>query len=173
MLKMFTTQLTGLFKRVFDKEQFQMEDGARLLAQAPVGDGYIYIKGFREMESVSYEALHGAEPLKHAMRLEADTSLSPADRVVIFTRFSTDDEAVKLGETLVEKGVPFVVVSGEKSDEVSRLAELSDVHINTHLLRPLLPTEDGSRIGFPSSMTALYIYFALKFTLEEILEEYE
>lgn len=173
MLKMFTTQLTGLFKRVFEKEQFQIEDGARLLAQAPVGDGYIYIKGFNEMECVSFEALQGEEPLKHAVRLEADSPISSADRVVIFTRFSTDEEAVKLGETLGEKGVPFVVVSAEKKEEESRLADLADVHINTHLLKPLLPTEDGNRVGFPSSMTALYIYFALKFTLEEILEEYE
>ncbi|MEK3888529.1 DUF2529 domain-containing protein [Bacillus sp. FSL K6-3431] len=173
MLKMFSTQLTGLFNRVFDKEQFQIEDGARLLAQAPVGEGHIYIKGFDEMESVAFEALYGAEPFEHAVRLEAGISLSTADRAIIFTRFSTDKEAVSLGEQLAEKNIPFVVVSGQKKEEHSRLNDLADVHINTQLLRPLLPTEDGSRIGFPSSMVALYIYFALKFTIEEIIEEYE
>ena len=35
MLKMFTTQLSGLFNRIFDKEELSIEDGARLLAQAP------------------------------------------------------------------------------------------------------------------------------------------
>ncbi|MFL6556676.1 MAG: DUF2529 family protein, partial [Bacillus sp. (in: firmicutes)] len=33
MLKMFTTQLTGMFKRIEEKEEYSFEDGARLLAQ--------------------------------------------------------------------------------------------------------------------------------------------
>lgn len=173
MLKMFSTQLTGLFKRIYEKEQFQIEDGARLLAQAPVGEGLIYIKGFKEMEAVALEAMNGAEPLKEAISLESADALSIADRVIIFTRFSDDEEAVKLAKTLTEKDVSFVAVSGHKPDAEECLSKLADVHINTNLIRPLLPAEDGSRVGFPSSLAALYIYFALKFTIEEILEEYE
>lgn len=62
MLKMFSTQLTGLFNRIQDKEEFSIEDGARLLAQAAVGDGSIYICGLKEMAAVEAEATEGAEP---------------------------------------------------------------------------------------------------------------
>lgn len=34
MLKIFTTQLAGIFSRIQDKESEAIEDGARLLAQA-------------------------------------------------------------------------------------------------------------------------------------------
>ena len=68
MLKMFSTQLTGLFMRIADKEEFQFEDGARLLAQAAVGHGAIYFKGFGEMRGVEFEAIEGAEPLESAKR---------------------------------------------------------------------------------------------------------
>jgi hypothetical protein len=35
-MKMFTTQLTGLFKRIEEKEEFSFEDGARLLARVRI-----------------------------------------------------------------------------------------------------------------------------------------
>ena len=41
MLKMFTTQLTGLFKRIEEKEEYSFEDGARLLAQG--ARSYIFL----------------------------------------------------------------------------------------------------------------------------------
>lgn len=173
MQKMFTTQLAGLFKRIFEKEEFNIEDGARLLAQAPVGEGAIFIKGFKEMEGVLAEAIDGAEPLKSALRLESVDTLTNADRVLLITRFADDIEAISLGENLIEKNIPFVAIAGENKSEGRSLADLADVFIPTYIVKPLLPTEDGSRVGFPSLMAALYIYFSLKFSIEDILEEYE
>nr|WP_249315562.1 DUF2529 domain-containing protein [Bacillus sp. FJAT-49711] len=170
---MFTTQLTGLFKRIFEKEELNIEDGARALAQAPVGEGRIYIKGFKEMEGVVLEALEGAEPLKSACRFESVEMLTNADRVLLITRFANDEEALLLGENLVEQNIPFVVIAGDNKAEGKSLADLADVFIQTYLIKPLLPTEDGTRVGFPSLLAALYIYFSLKFTIEDILEEYE
>ncbi|WP_307000375.1 DUF2529 domain-containing protein [Lederbergia panacisoli] len=170
---MFTTQLAGLFKRIFDKEELNIEDGARLLAQAPVGEGSIYIKGFKEMEGVVLEALEGAEPLKSAFPFESAEKLTNADRVLLVTRFADDEGALLLSENLVEKNIPFVVIAGDNKPQGNSLANLADVFIQTCLVKPLLPTEDGSRVGFPSLMAALYIYFSLKFSIEDILEEYE
>ncbi|OIK16085.1 hypothetical protein BIV60_06360 [Bacillus sp. MUM 116] len=172
MLKMFTTQLTGLFKRIDEKEEFSFEDGARLLAQAPVGDGTIYLAGFREMKAVEFEALEGAEPFKVAKVLSDLSLLTEADRVLIFTRTSVDSEAVSLAYELQEKGIPFVAVSSV-GDEAGPLVELADVHIDLRLKKGLLPDEFGGRYGYPSSMAGLFVYFGLKFTIEEILGEYE
>ncbi|MEH7522327.1 DUF2529 domain-containing protein [Bacillus sp. JJ1503] len=174
MLKMFSTQLTGLFKRIQEKEEFSMEDSARLLAQAAVGNGNIYIFGANEMNAIAYEATEGQEPLKNAAIWPMDRpldELSETDRFLIVSRHSTDKEAVKMGEILAEKMIPFVGISTVQ--EGHGLADLADVHIDLRLTKGLLPDETGNRFGYPSSMAALFVYYGIKFTLEEILEEYE
>jgi hypothetical protein len=37
----------------------------------------------------------------------------------------------------------------------------------------MLPSETGERIGLPTSMAALFLYYGIKFTLDEILSEYD
>ncbi|MEH6991296.1 DUF2529 domain-containing protein [Neobacillus drentensis] len=165
MMKMFTTQLAGLFKRIEEKAEFSFEDGARLLAQGQT----IYLVGFREMKAVEFEAFEGAEPLKGALtNVDAATS---ADRVLLFTRTSADEDALELAAKLKEKDIPFVAVSTSVPD--GKLEEMADVHINLQLLKGLLPDDFGNRYGYPSSMAGLYVYYGLKFTIDEILAEYE
>ena len=167
---MFTTQLTGLFKRIEEKEEFPFEDGARLLAQAPVGDGSIYIFGTNEMKAIAHEALEGAEPFASAKLFTEIDVLTIADRVLLFTRTSSDKKAIDLAVQLQEKEVPFVAVS---TDTDGQLAGIADVHINLRLTKALLPDDSGNRYGYPSLMAALFVYYGLKFTIDEILAEYE
>ncbi len=173
MLKMLSTQLAGVFNKMMNNEEFHIEDGARLLAQAPVGEGNIYIKGFKEMKGVTFEALEGAEPWTHVKQLTDEYELLHTDRVILFTRFSNDEQALALGKRLTQQEIPFISVAGTVIDDKQCLSNIADIHINTHLIRPLLPTEDGSRIGFPSPISALFIYYALKFTTDDILAEHE
>ncbi|QED49749.1 DUF2529 domain-containing protein [Cytobacillus dafuensis] len=175
MLKMFSTQLTGLFNRIQEKEDFAMEDGARLLAQAAIGSGRIYIFATKEMKAVGYEATESQEPLKNASIWSIDKPLeeiSETDRFLIVTRNAADEEVIKLAEFLSEKKIPFVAVSSIQSNDKG-LAELADIHIDLKLTKGLLPDEAGNRFGYPASMAALYVYYGIKFILEEILEEYE
>ncbi|WP_456273031.1 DUF2529 domain-containing protein [Bacillus sp. AK031] len=172
MIKMFTTQLSGLFNRIADKEEFSIEDGARLLAQASVGEGHIYIKGFAEMESVTLEALYGHEKLEGAKALDSVEDLTEADRVLLVSRFSSDEEAVSLAGELVERGIAFTAISGVANPEDDGLVDLADIHIDTKLIKGMLPGEMGERVGFPSSIAALYIYYLIRFSMEEMLEEY-
>ncbi|SDN01642.1 DUF2529 domain-containing protein [Bacillus sp. OK048] len=167
MLKMFTTQLTGLFKRIAEKEEFSFEDGARLLAQGQT----IYLLGFKEMKAVEFEALEGAEPLRGAHVLTNADDLTSADRVLLFSRNADDVEAIEWAMRLQEKGVPFVAVSTVVPD--GKLADLADVHLNLQLTKGLLPDDFGNRYGYPASMAALFIYYGLKFTIDEIFAEYE
>jgi uncharacterized phosphosugar-binding protein len=174
MLKMFSTQLTGLFKRIQDKEEFAFEDAARLIAQAAVSDGSIFLFGHKEMEAVVLEATIGAEPLRYAKSFPNDlTDIQESDRAIIISRYSTDLEAIECGKKLQEIGVPFVAISTKMAADTEDLFDLADVTMNLQLSKGLLPDEVGNRYGLPSSMAALFAYYGLKFTFDEILAEYE
>ncbi|KJL03577.1 MULTISPECIES: DUF2529 family protein [Priestia] len=176
MLKIFTTQLSGFFKRIEEQEEFQFEDAARILAQASVGEGFIYIYGVEEMHAITLEALSSAEPLSQtkALPLHELDQLTSVDRVLLVSRFSTDHKAVEIAERLKKRDIPFVSIAAvPKEIAEPSLTALADAHIDTKLLKPLIPGEDGSRFGFPAMMVALYAYYGLIFTLKEIVEEYE
>lgn len=172
MQKMFTTQLAGLFKRIMDNEEFSIEDGARLLAQALAGEGTIYLYGVGEMEGVVSEALQGAEPLSGARALTTDSELTHVDRVLLISRFADDEKAIQIATKLTEENIPFVAISSVRESE-NTLVELADVHIDLHLKKPLLPADDGSRVGYPSLIAALYVFRSMQFVLDEMVEELE
>ncbi|MGK0537349.1 DUF2529 family protein, partial [Bacillus sp. 'calajunan'] len=48
----------------------------------------------------------------------------------------------------------------------------TDVHIDTKLLKGLIPDDEGNRYGFPSLMIALFAYHGIKYTIDEMLNEY-
>jgi hypothetical protein len=174
MLKMFSTQLTGLFKRIQDKEEFAFEDAARLIAQAAVSEGSIFLFGHLEMEAIVLEATVGAEPLRFAKKFPSELAdIQESDRAIIITRYSTDIKAIECGKRLQEIGVPFVAISTKMDSETEDLFDLADVTLNLQLTKGLLPDETGNRYGLPTSMAALYAYYGLKFTFDEILAEYE
>ncbi|WP_453992942.1 DUF2529 domain-containing protein [Bacillus nitroreducens] len=177
MLKIFTTQLQGQFKRIMEHEEMNMEDGARILAQSVISDGNIWVHGFGEMAAVTTEALFGAEPLQSAKPLLTDgkrNEIETVDSVLLITRFSTDEEAIKLAEELRSSGIQTVAISAKVKTEGERtLDKVVDIHIDSKLQKPLIPDEVGTRFGFPSVMTALYAYFGLKFTIKEMIEEFE
>lgn len=174
MFKIFSTQLNGYFTKITQNEEMNIEDSARLLAQALIGDGTIYLHGTKEMEGVLCEALYGAEPMKHAKRLfegETRADVTSADRILLISRFSTDEEIVSVAKQLQKEGHFIVGISALQEGEQS-LEQFTDVHIDTKLLKALIPDDDGSRYGFPSLMTALFVYHNLKFTIDEIVSEY-
>ncbi|WP_020059781.1 DUF2529 domain-containing protein [Bacillus sp. 123MFChir2] len=175
MFKIFSTQLGGYFTKISQKEEMNIEDSARLLAQALASDGHIYLHGTKEMEGVICEALYGPEPMQNAKRLfnggkQADVTTS--DRVLLISRFSTDEEIISLAKQLQENGSFIVGISAKQEGELS-LEQFTDTHIDTRLVKPLIPDDDGSRYGFPSLMTALFAYHGLKFTIDDIMNEYE
>ncbi|KEK25514.1 DUF2529 domain-containing protein [Bacillus gaemokensis] len=175
MLKIFSTQLSGYFTRISQKEEMNIEDSARLLAQALIGDGIVYLHGTNEMEGVVSEALHGAEPMKHAKRLIENgkqAEVTSADRVLLISRFSTDEEITSIAKKLQEEGQSIVGISAVQEGAES-LEQYTDVHIDIRLLKGLIPDDEGHRYGFPSLILSLFAYHGLKFTIDEMINEYE
>ncbi|MCA1032129.1 DUF2529 domain-containing protein [Bacillus timonensis] len=177
MLKIFSTQLQGYFKRIMEQEEISMEEGARLLAQAVIGDGSIFVHGFQEMHGVALEAISGPEPLPSSLPLyQQDTmhEIKPIDRVLLITRFSTDEDAIQLAEELTQKGISVVAISAVLKDATGKsLVDIVDVHVDSKLSKPLIPGDDGSRFGLPTIMACLFTYYGVAFTLKDMIEEYE
>lgn len=85
MLKIFTTQLTGIFSRIQDKESDAIEDGARLLAQAVISGHSIYLYGANELQGVFYEATESSEPFPSVKAFpESAEEVTESDRVLMF-----------------------------------------------------------------------------------------
>ncbi|MBP3039096.1 DUF2529 domain-containing protein [Bacillaceae bacterium Marseille-Q3522] len=174
MLKMFSTQMTGLLKRLLEKNEYEIEDSARLLAQAAVGDGTIYLYGTQEMKAIPIEALEGAEPFPQAAVWNADDNLeliSEADRFMIISRFCTDVSAGNLAKQLNKQSIPFVAISTVLQEAEYNYMELADVSFDLGLKKGMLPDEAGNRYGYPAAAAALMIYHSIKFTFDEILSD--
>ena len=78
-----------------------------------------------------------------------------------------------MARELQEQEIPFVAISTVPPEKNQKgLETIADVHIDLRMTKGLLPDETGNRVGFPTSIAALFVYFGLKFTIEEILEEY-
>jgi len=173
---MFSTQLSGLFKRLHEKEEEAIEDSARILAQALGGEGKIFICATNEMKAVVAEALYSAEPLQGAEEWTVDHSVDNVrsnDRFLLFSRTSDDSELLPFGKKLSEEYIPFVSVSTIMSSESEGLQDIADVHIDLKLTKGLLPDDEGNRFGYPASIAAIFVYYGIKFTLDEFIKEYE
>ena len=176
MLQMFTTQLSGKLKEIKNSNEEAIEDCARVLSQAFSSDGKLYIHGFAELSGVLAEALHGKEKLERIAPLFEEgklTNWQSYDRILIFTPTSLDKEAFELVSYLIDSGATVVVVSSvvKSNNQLACISSLTDFVIDLRLQEPLVPTEDGTRIGFPSLLVGVYGYYVLSYTIKEFLEE--
>lgn len=170
-MKILTTQITGLFQRIAAKNEEAVEETARLLAQALVGEGRVVIAAFDEMAAVASNAILGAEPLERAVTFSNELELTRADRVWILARTSDDQRALRLAETLTESGIPFAALAAEAMADGNKLAELATTYLATGITKGLLPGPDGNRIVEPHAMAALFLYEAVKLELDEMLAD--
>lgn len=172
-MKMLTTQINGLLQRIATTNESAIEETARLLAQATVGEGRIIFAGFNEMELLTATAIHGAEPFRNVIPYTENMHINNADRIWLLTRSSTNNEAMKLAQQLADKFIPFAVLAAEKPNDANELASLSYTYISTGILKGLLPGEDGERIVQPHALAALFVYEAVKMAYDEMMADDE
>lgn len=169
-MKMLTTQLNGLLDRIANNNEDSIEETARLLAQATVGEGRIMIAAFDELNAVHTVATMSEKPFIGAVRYEPELTIEQADRVWIFTRSANDPRALELARKLADQFIPFAAVAPEKTED-HELFDLAMTYISTGLLRGLLPGENGERIVEPHALAALFVYEAVKISYDEMLED--
>ncbi|MBB4823155.1 hypothetical protein HNO89_000373 [Sporosarcina luteola] len=168
-MKILTTQIGGLLQRIGTASEEPIEETARLLAQAAIGEGRVIFAAFDEMEAVLVSAQSGAEPFQNAVRYEDDMGISSADRVWILARSAQDHRALALARQLAEQFIPFAATAGEKADDQNELSDLAYTYISTGLTKGLLPGPTGERIVQPHALAALFIYEAVKMAYDEMV----
>ncbi|MCF6138932.1 DUF2529 family protein [Pseudalkalibacillus berkeleyi] len=170
MLKIFTTQLFGVFRKIQEQEEDRIEDCGRLLAQTIIGDGTIYIKGFDEMDAIAGVIMNSNEKLPSIQRYHEKVELEPEDCLLIFARTADDERLQRLVEATHSCGTSVLTIGAVEEDQPSKNEEF---HIDMKIIYGLVPDDEGKRVGYPPFMCALYVYYALFFTVSEMLEEYE
>ena len=161
-MKMLTTQLTGLFQRI-GKHEESIEDTARVMAQAAIGEGTVYIAAFGEMEAVAAAAFQGPEPLQSAARWQPDIELTSADRIWILAR---KDEGAELAASLLNQFIPFAYLSAETYDNSD-----ADAFLSLGIDKGILPDDTGGRTVVPHGLAALFVYHAVKMEFDEMLAD--
>lgn len=169
-MKMLTTQIGGLLDRIVKSNEDAIEETARLLAQATVGEGRVIFAGFDELDAVHLVATLSEKPFIGAIPYDPSLTIGQEDRVFILTRSATDSGALELARTFAKDFIPFAAVAAEK-DEDNELADLATTYMATGLTRGLLPGDDGERIVQPHVLAALFIYEALKISYDEMLSD--
>ncbi|WP_414042274.1 DUF2529 family protein [Macrococcus animalis] len=163
MLKIFNTQLNGIFKKI-DMQETELDIAGRLLAQAVVGEGRIYVKGFGDLKYFEDFVVNGKESLFDATVYISDALVDRTDRILVMSD-EYDDSTAEFVDSLEARDIDYVLVCN-KSDAITSMN-----FIDLCTPRALVPTEDYSRIITPHMMVMNYIYYAIYSVMHEILVE--
>ncbi|PKH11854.1 DUF2529 family protein [Planomicrobium sp. MB-3u-38] len=158
-MKILSAQLSEILERIAVHEP-TLEEIARLLAQAAIGEGTIFIAAFGEMKAVAAAALESTEPLPSASEWKPDSILTSADRVFILAK---KDEGDELAGRLSDAAIPFAMISAE-----SHSTDLPEVFLSLGIDEGI---SAGGRTVIPHPLAALYAYYNIKLMMGEMLDE--
>lgn len=174
MLKIFTTQLIGVFNDIQKKNEIEIEDCARLLSQTIISDGHIYVHGFGGLQAVVNEATVGENALPKSDILLKDNGIQQVterDCIIVLTSADQDEEAVAIVKKVKMTGCAVVGISGSDHHSPSPFHEAVDLHLSHCAKGSLVPLENGKKIGQPLLLAALYTYQMIYLTTMDILDE--
>lgn len=174
MLKIFTTQLLGAFRQIEQDNEEALEDSARILAQVILSDGKVYLAGDSKMQGVIEEGTSGKNAMPNAEKWTGELENCPAgsvDAVLYCGNVFSNEAALKQLENLHSRDTSVVVITdGKVSSQDS--PEAIDRVLSTGEQHPLVPKDNGEKIGHPGALSALYLYHALYLNVMDILDEY-
>ncbi|RSL28910.1 DUF2529 family protein [Salibacterium salarium] len=169
-MKVFATQLQGVFNKVLEEEE-AVEDGSRLLAQGPGGTGTLWISGTASMEGNAItlashpDAPAGTKVLQNIGPTFPDSN----DRVLVLAE--KGESLTTIVTDLKQKEVPVVVIAPYAEEDGEVELEPTDVWLHTHVRGGIVPDEDGNRMGSPSALCTLFAGQLLFLNMREMLEE--
>lgn len=174
-MKIFATQLQGVFQKIMEQEEEAIENGARLAAQGPAGTGRLLIYAAPPMRGNAVNlASHPDAPAQTIQVIDTvEFKPEPVDRAIILAEKEEEEYLHSTIELLQSSDVPVVVIAPFTEEEGGMTLEPTDVWIHTHVHGGLVPDEHGNRIGHPSALSTLFVGQLLYLNIKELLDELE
>lgn len=169
MMKILATQFNGKLQTL-TKQEDELFDVVRLLAQALVGQGKVYLDAYGEFEGLYPMLSDGPDQMKRVTRIKDHKTLHAVDRVLIFT---PDTERSDLLASLARYDAwhtPYAIIT---LGDVTETLERSIAPLALKFNKGLLPAEDGSRHGLPSLALGAFLLTHILTQLQEMTEEWE
>lgn len=170
MLKIFNTQLNGIFSKI-DAQIEEIEIASQLLMQAANGEGKIRIKTFDEINNFHNFMINGQESLPHSEslnKLDEIKKIDSTDRVLLAGTFFTE-ELNEWITKLNDYDIDFVVIANK--DKTDKAHESLMHYIDLSTPRAIVPTADYSKIITPHLMVLNYIYYIMFAEMYEITQD--
>lgn len=172
MSKILNTQLIGIFNRL-EKQSLDIQMAAQCLVQAIGGEGYVYVKGYDDLQFFENFVLHSEERLKSSRKLESLNDfkdIDSTDRVFLFAPFYTEEMANDI-QKLIDLDIDIVVISNKpKTDDFPDYL----VHfIDLSTPRPIVYTEDYDKIVQPHAIAFNYVYYDIYTQMIEMTRDLE
>ncbi|CAM4123042.1 DUF2529 domain-containing protein [Staphylococcus schweitzeri] len=172
MSKILNTQLIGIFNRL-EKQSLEIQMAAQCLVQAIGGEGYVYVKGYDDLQFFENFVLHSEERLKSSRKLESLNDfkdIDSTDRVFLFAPFYTEEMANDI-QKLIDLDIDIVVISNKpKTDDFPDYL----VHfIDLSTPRPIVYTEDYDKIVQPHAIAFNYVYYDIYTQMIEMTRDLE
>ncbi|MCE7792446.1 DUF2529 domain-containing protein [Salipaludibacillus sp. CUR1] len=171
-MKIFTTQLTGLIKRLNNYEE-DIEDASRAIAQSVISDGRLFWCGDNEMEGLTIQACSGEDRIPGSIKIGKAPSFTEMDTLVTASSSLENPRLEHLADEAKKQGATVISICSGDNAEKNVWQDKADFSFNTHIQHGLVPMESGNRIGKPHLLIGLHIYYRLYFSVMEILEEHD
>lgn len=169
MMKILATQFNGKLQTLA-KQEDELFDVVRLLAQALVGEGTVYVDAYGECEGLYPMLSEGPDQMKRVTKIKDRKTLHAVDRVLIFT---PDTERSDLLASLARYDAwhtPYAIVT---LSDVTETLERSIAPLALKFNKGLLPAEYGSRHGLPSLALCAFLLTHILTQLQEMTEEWD
>lgn len=172
MSKILNTQLIGIFNRL-EKQSLDIQMAAQCLVQAIGGEGYVYVKGYDDLQFFENFVLHSEERLKSSRKLKSLNDfkdIDSTDRVFLFAPFYTEEMANDI-QKLIDLDIDIVVISNKpKTDDFPDYL----IHfIDLSTPRPIVYTEDYDKIVQPHAIAFNYVYYDIYTQMIEMTRDLE
>ncbi|WEG13091.1 DUF2529 family protein [Pullulanibacillus sp. KACC 23026] len=171
-MKMYITQLRGVFEKVSQENEDVLEEAGRRLAQTIASDGQIFVHDFSPIPLLSMEATKSENTLPNVQPLlndEATKQLSERDLLLLYLQKDYEDEAIRLIKSVKPSGAQIIGILS--ADIIDPFGDLFDACLTVPVSEPLIPFDDFGKMGHPESLTLLFTYHLLYFSVMEIVSE--
>ncbi len=171
-MKMYITQLRGVFENLSELNDEPIEETGRRLAQTIVSGGTIYVHGIGPFTSMVEEITNSANALPSTKLWERgkEAQKPPSNMDTLLLLISKDKQTEAL-QFLPDTDSQVIGILQGFEAIPDRLNNQLDVQLTLPDSGALIPFNDSQKIGDPIAFAQLFLYHLIYFSTMEILDE--